>query len=87
MQDGLRLGWKREEESFLFRPCSDPRFDKPTLFLPSYSLTSQGYSSSIYECKYFWGQEQARRWCASRITHPLFHRPRAANTENAAHAL
>lgn len=81
MQYGLQLGWKREEESFLSKPCSDPRFDKPTLFLPSSSLTSQGYSSSIYECKCFLGQKQVRRCCARRIKHPLFHQGTCCNTE------
>lgn len=81
MQAVLPLGWKREEERLLSKPCSDPRFDKPTPFLSSPSLTSQGYDSSICECKCFLGQKQVRKCYASRITCPLFHQCTYCNTE------
>ena len=61
MWAGLQLGWKREEERLLSKPCSDPRFDKPTLSLSFPSLTSQGYNSSVYECKCFLGQKQVTK--------------------------
>lgn len=81
MQAGLQLGWKREGERLFSKPCSDPRFDKPTLFLSSPSLTSHGYDSSVYECKCFLGHKQVRECCASRIMCSLFHQGTCCNTK------
>lgn len=80
-QAALQRGWKREEERLFSKPCSDPRFDKPTLFFSSPSLASQEDNLSIYECKCFLGQKQVRKCCAGRITHPLFHQGTYCNTE------
>lgn len=75
MQPGLQLVWKREEERLLSKPCSDPRFDKPTLFLPFPSLTSQG-------CKSFYIQKQVRKCCARRRMCSLFCQGTYCNTKN-----